>query len=179
MFELIYMLLNKKLKVLRKYLKINKKKEFIRKLKSSTEYSIFFSFKKNEKLRLCVDYRKLNEIFIKNRYLLFNIEEFQDKLADVKWFIKLNLRETYNLIWIKTEKEWKTAFRTRYEFYEYTIMSFEWINIPTSCQELLNNTLQEYLNIFVIIYLNDILIFFQTEEEHKQYIKKMLECLSK
>ena len=74
-FELIYALSNKKLEVLREYLKINEKKEFIRKSKFSTGYSILFLFKKNEKLRLCVDYRKLNEIIIKNRYSLFNIEE--------------------------------------------------------------------------------------------------------
>ena len=80
---------------------------------------------------------------------------------------------------MKTEKKWKTAFRTRYDFYEYTVMSFGLINAPTSCQELLNNTLREYLDIFVIVYLNDILIFFQTIEEHEQHVKKVLECLSK
>ena len=80
---------------------------------------------------------------------------------------------------MKAEKEWKTAFRTEYDFYEYTVISFELINAPTSCQELLNNTLREYLNIFVIIYLNNILIFFQTEEEHEQHVKKILNCLSK
>ena len=178
-FELIYALSNKKLKIFREYLKINEKKKFIRKSKSSTGYSIFFVFKKNEKFRLCVDYPKLNEITIKNWYSLFNIEEFQDKLVDVKWFIKLVLCEVYNLIWMKAEKEWKTAFRTRYDFYEYTIMSFELINVSTSCQKFFNNTLREYLNIFVIMYLIDILIFFQTKEEHEQHVEKVLECLSK
>ena len=160
-------------------MKINEKKEFIRKSKFSTEYSILFVFKKNKKLRLCIDYRKLNEIIIKNQYSLFDIGKLQDRLADVKWIIKLNLREAYNLIWMKIEKEWKTAFRARYDFYEYTVMSFELINVSTSCQELFNNTLREYLNIFVIIYLHDILIFSQIEEEHEQHIKKMLDCLSK
>ena len=79
---------------------------------------------------------------------------------------------------MKKEEKWKTAFRTRYDFYEYTIMSFKLINASTSCQKLLNNTLREYLNIFVIIYLNDILIFFQTEEAHEKHVKKMLKCLS-
>ena len=97
-FELIYTLSNKKLKILCEYLKINEKKEFIRKSKFSAEYLILFVFKKNRKLRLCVYYRKLNEIIIKNRYSLFNIEEFQDRLADVKWFIKLNLHKAYNLL---------------------------------------------------------------------------------
>ena len=151
----------------------------IRKSKFLTEYSIFFIFKKDEKFFLCVDYWKLHEITIKNRYSLFNIEKFQDRLADIKWFIKLNLRKAYNLIRMKAEKEWKTAFRTRYNLYEYTVILFELINTSVSCQKLFNDTLQEYLSVFVIIYLNDILIFFQTEEKHEQHIKKMLNCLSK
>ena len=80
---------------------------------------------------------------------------------------------------MKIEKEWKIAFRTRYNLYEYTVILFELINVSTSCQELLNNILREYLNIFVIIYLNDILTFCQIIEEYKQHIKKMLKCLSK
>ena len=79
-FESIYTLFSKKLKELRKYLKINERKKFIRKSQSFAEHSILFVSKKDEKLRLCVDYRKLNEITIKNRYSLFNIEEFQDRL---------------------------------------------------------------------------------------------------
>ena len=102
-FELIYALSNKELKVLREYLESNEKKEFIRKSKFSAEYSSFFVLKKKGKLRLYVDYRKLNEITIKNRYLLLNIEELQDRLTDVKWFIKLNLREAYNLILSRSE----------------------------------------------------------------------------
>ena len=79
-FEFIYILFSKKLKKLRKYLKINERKEFIRKSQSFAEHSILFVLKKDEELRLCVDYRKLNEITIKNRYSLFNIEELQDRL---------------------------------------------------------------------------------------------------
>ena len=177
-FELIYALFNKKLKILREYLKINERKEFIKKSKFSTKYSIFFVFKKNGELCLCVDYQKLNEITIKNRYSLFNIGELQDRLIKTKWFTKLNLRGVYNLIRMKKEEEWKTAFRTRYNLYEYTIMFFKLINVSTSCQKLFNNTLWKYLNIFVIIYLNDILIFFQTKEAHKKHVKKMLKCLN-
>ena len=84
MFELIYAFFNKKFKILREYLKINEKKKFIRKSKFSTKYSIFFVFKKNEEFCLCVDYRKLNEITIKNRYSLFNIEELQNRLIKTK-----------------------------------------------------------------------------------------------
>ena len=77
------------------------KKKFIKKSQSSIEYSILFVFKKNKTLRLCIDYRKLNNITIKNRYLLFNIKKLQNKLIRIKYFIKLDLRKIYNLIKIK------------------------------------------------------------------------------
>ena len=132
-FEFIYALFEKKLRILREYLNENLKKKFIRKSQSSTRYSILFVFKKDEKLRLCVDYRKLNEIIIKNRYSLSNINELQNRLSKAIYFTKLDLRKTYNLIRMKARKEWKTTFRTRYEHYEYMIMSFELTNASTTC----------------------------------------------
>ena len=130
-FEFIYALFEKELKKIRKYLNENMKKEFIKKFELSTKYSIFFVFKKNDTFYLCVDYRKLNNITIKNRYSLFNINEFQNRLQEIMYFIKFDLRETYNLIKMKTNEKWKTIFRTRYEHYEYTMMSFEFINVST------------------------------------------------
>ena len=124
----MYTLFSKELEKLRKYLKMNERKEFIRQLQSFAGHSILFVSKKDKELYFCVDYQKLNEITIKNRYSLFNIKEFQDRFQGVKWFIKLNQREIYNLIKIKTEKEWKTAFRIRVDLYEYLIISFELIN---------------------------------------------------
>ena len=178
-FEFIYALSQKELKILKTYLNENLTKEFIKKSQSSTKYSILFVFKKNDTFRLCVDYRKLNNITIKNRYSLFNINELRDKLTKVKYFIKFDLREVYNLIRIKVEKKWKTTFRTRYEHYEYTMMSFEFINLSTTCQEMINDALREYLNVFVIVYLNDILIFFKTMKEHVKYVNTILSCLNK
>ena len=105
MFELIYALFEKKLKILRKYLNENLKKKFIRKSQSSTKYSILFVSKKDEILRLCVNYRKLNEIIIKNRYSLSNINELQNRLLKTIYFIKFNLRRAYNLIRMKTKKK--------------------------------------------------------------------------
>ena len=155
----------------------NLKKKFIRKSQSSTKYSILFVSKKNEKLRLCVDYRKLNEITIKNRYSLPNISELQNRLSKVIYFIILDLRGAYNLIRMKTREEWKTTFRTRYEHYEYLIMSFELINVSTTCQEMINDALREHLDVFVVAYLDDILIYFKTLVEHKQHVRTMLQCL--
>ena len=176
-FELIYAFFEKELRILREYLNENLKKRFIRKSQSSTKYSILFVSKKDEKLRLCVDYRKLNEITIKNRYSLLNINELQDRLSKVIYFIILDLRRAYNLIRMKIRKKWKTTFRTRYEHYEYLIMSFELINASTTCQKMINDALREHLNVFVVAYLDDILIYFKTLTKHKQHVRTMLLCL--
>ena len=176
-FKFIYALFEKKLKILREYLNENLKKKFIRKSQSSIKYSILFVSKKNEKLRLCVDYRKLNEITIKNRYSLLNIDELQNRLLKAIYFIILDLKGAYNLIRMKTKEKWKTIFRTRYEHYEYLIMSFELINASTICQEMINDALREHLNVFVIAYLDDILIYSKTLKKHEQHVRTMLRCL--
>ena len=106
-----------------------------------------------------------------------NINELQDKLIKVIYFTKLNLRGAYNLIRMKAKEEWKTIFRTRYEHYEYMIMSFELINASTTCQEMINDTLREHLDVFVVAYLNDILIYSTTLNEHKQHMRTVLQCL--
>ena len=97
--------LKKKLTVFRKYLNKNLKKEFIQKFQSSTKYSILFISKSNEKLRLYVDYKKLNDITIKNKYSLSNINELQDKLNKIKIFIKMNLKNEYHLIKMKKSEK--------------------------------------------------------------------------
>ncbi len=80
---------------------------------------------------------------------------------------------------MKAEEEWKTAFRTRYELYEYTMMSFELTNVSTTCQEMINDALRQYLNRFVIAYLDDIMIYSKTLKEHVSHVFKILECLNK
>ena len=176
-FEFIYALFEKKLRIFRKYLNENLKKKFIRKSQLLTKYSILFVFKKNETLRLCVDYRKLNEIIIKNRYSLSNINELQNKLSKTIYFTKLNFKGAYNLIRMKAKKKWKTIFRIRYKHYEYMIMSFRLINASTTCQEMINDVLREHLNVFVIAYFDDILIYFKTLIEHARHVRKVLQCL--
>ena len=105
MFESIYMLSEKELETLCKYLNENMKKGFIKKFQSSAEYLILFVLKKNRTLHLCVNYQKLNEITVKNCYSLFNISKLQNRLAETRYFMKLDLQEAYNLIQIKREKE--------------------------------------------------------------------------
>jgi hypothetical protein len=115
--------------------------------------------KKNKKLQLCVNFWKLNDITIKNRYLLPNISELQDRLAYTKIFTALDLRGAYNLIRIKKGEEWKTAFRTRYRHYKYTVIPFGLTNAPATYQALVNNVLRAHLDIFIIAYLDNILIY--------------------
>ncbi len=154
-------------------------KEFIRESQSSAEYSILFVSKLNESLRLCVDYKALNNIMIKNSYLLSLIAELQNKLQSVQWFMKFNILETFNWIWIKEEDEWKTVFHTRLEHYEYLIMSFNLINASVTFQTFMNNMLWCYLNQFIIVYLNDILVYSKMKKEHVQHVKKVLQTLKK
>lgn len=176
-FMPIYKLTEKELEVLRKYIDEMMKKGFIRKSKSSAGYPVLFAPKKDGTLRLCIDYRKLNDITIKNRYPLPNIQELRDRLSKAKVFTALDLRGAYNLIRMKEGEEWKTAFRTRYGHYEYTVMPFGLTNAPASCQELVNDALREYLDVFVIAYLDDILVYSETMTEHYQHVERVLEAL--
>ena len=168
----------KELEVLRGYIDENLKKGFIRESKSKAGYPILFAKKKDGSLRLCVDYRKLNDITVKNRYPLPNIGELRDRLSKAKIFTKLDLRGAYNLIRMKAGDEWKTAFRTRYGHYEYLVMPFGLTNAPATCQALINNVLRAHLDRTVIAYLDDILIYSENESQHVEHVQEVLSCLS-
>jgi transposase InsO family protein len=176
-FQPIYGMSEKELQELKTYIDVNVKKGFIRKSESPAGFPVMFVPKKNGKLRLCVDFRKLNDMTIKNRYPLPNISELRDRLAHAKIFTALDLRGAYNLIRMKEGEEWKTAFRTRYGHYEYTVMPFGLTNAPATCQALVNDVLREHLDIFVVAYLDDILIYSQSEKEHKEHVYKILTLL--
>ncbi len=155
------------------------RKEFIRESQSSAKYSILFISKSNESLKLCVNYKALNNIMIKNSYLLSLISELQDRLQKAQWFMKFNILEAFNWIQIKEEDEWKTVFCTWLKHYEYLIMSFDLINASVTFQTFVNNILQRYLNQFVIVYLNDILVYSKMKKEHMQHVRKVLQTLKK
>ena len=177
--QFIYSLLTEKLNALQQYLKKNMWKEFIRESQSSAEYLILFISKLNESLKLCVDYRALNNITIKNSYSLSLIAELQNKLQSAQWFTKFNILKTFNQIWIKEEDEWKTVFHTQLKHYEYLIMSFDLINASVMLQIFMNNVLQRYLNQFIIVYLNDILVYSKIKKAYVQHVKKVLQTLKK
>ena len=154
-------------------------KEFIKELQSSAEYLILFVLKSNESLKLCVDYKALNNIMIKNSYLLSLISELQNRLQRAQWFMKFNILEAFNQIRIKEEDEWKTVFCTQLKHYKYLIMSFDLINASVTFQTFVNNMLQRYLNQFIIVYLNNILVYSKMKKEHVQHVKKILQTLKK
>jgi hypothetical protein len=177
-FKKIYALTELRLKQLRKYLDENLKKGYIRPSTSPAGHPLLFIKKKDTKEeRPCIDYRELNNNTVKDRYPLPLIKEIKDRLTGAKWFTALDLRDAYYHIRIAEGDEWKTAFRTRYGHYEYLVMPFGLTNAPASFQRRINNVLRQYLDIFVIAYLNDILIYSKTLEEHEEHVIKVLDVL--
>ena len=121
------------LQEIRKWIEENLSKGLIRASSSSCASPILFVKKKDGSLRLCVDYRALNDITIKDRYPLPTIEETLNQIRGAKYFTRLDLRSAYNLIRIKDGDEWKTAFRTRYGLFEFLVMPFGLTNAPATC----------------------------------------------
>lgn len=125
-----------------------------------------------------MDYQHLNEITVKNWYPLPLINKIQNWFWETIWFTTLDQWEAYHQIWIKEGHEWKTVFWTRYKLYEYLIMPFRLINAPASQQALLNYVLQDYLNHFVVVYLNNIVVFTKkTKHNHTEKVNKVLQKL--
>ena len=173
----IYSLSPQKLDALREYLEKNLQKGFIWESQSSAGYSILFVPKSDGSLRLCVNYWALNNITVKNSYPLPLISELQDQFQGAQWFTKFDILGAFNQIRIKEGDEWKTAFWTRSGLYEYLVMPFRLTNMPATFQAFINNVLWEYLNQFMVIYLDDILIYFKTKEQHVQHVCKVLQAL--
>ena len=178
----LYSLSGKEEEALREYLKKHLAKGYIRAApydldKARAGYPILFVPKKDGSLRLCVDYRKLNDITIKDVYPLPRIDELQDRLQGAKFFTAIDVRDAYYRVRMKEGHEWKTAFRTRYGLYEYCVMPFGLTNAPATFQKLINDALLGYLDIFCVAYLDDVLIFSKTYEEHVKHVKRVLQAL--
>ncbi len=176
-FESFYNLSEKKFKTFKEYLDKHLQNEFIIFSKSICAALILFIKKKTNDLRLCVDYRELNAIIVKNRYFLSLINETFDRIVDVKYFIKLDIIAAYNKLCIKKKNEWKTAFRTRYDMYEYKIVSFEFANASTTFQTYINVALRKYFDVFAFVYINDIFIFSKILEKHETHMRVVLKRL--
>ena len=133
--------------------------------------------KKDKSLRMCVDYRPLNAITIKNKYPLPHIDILFDQLARAKVFSKIDLRSGYHQIKIRPEDVPKTAFSTRYGLYEYLVMSFVLTNAPAYFMYLMNSVFMLELDKFVVVFIDDILIYSENEEDHAEHLRIILSRL--
>ena len=136
-----------------------------------------FVKKKDDSLRLYVDYRPLNAVTIKNKYPLSHIDVLFDQLARAKTFSKIDLRSRYHQIKIRPCDIPKTAFSTRYGLYEYLVMSFGLTNAPAYFMYLMNSVFMPELDKFVVVFIDDILIYSKNEAEHEQHLRIVLQRL--
>jgi hypothetical protein len=173
----MYNLSVSELETLRKYIDEYLSRGWIRRSRSPAGAPMLFAKKKDGTLRLCVDYRGLNKITIKNRGSLPLITESLDRLKQAKIFTKLDLKEAYHRVRIAEGDEWKTAFRTRYGHFEYTVMPFGLTNAPAQFQGLIAHTLAGLVDITCVVYLDDILIFSDNEEDHREHVREILKRL--
>ena len=152
---------------------------FIRPSNSLFGAPVLFVKKKDGSLRLCVNFRRLNSITRKDKYPLPLVSDLLAAPSKAKFFTKIDLWHTYHLVWISPGDEWKTAFRTRYGSFEWLVMPFGLTNAPASFQCFLNTIFSDLLDVFVIIYLDDILIFSLNEEDHVKHVSEVLRRLQK
>ena len=137
----------------------------------------FFVKKPNGGFRLCIDYRGLNSITKKNRYPLPLLQDMIDKLSKASIFTHLDLPDAYHLVRIKRGDEWKTAFRSKFGSFEYNVIPFGLSNAPSAFQFFMNDIFSDLLGVTVLIYLDDILIFSDNQDDHAQHVKEVLQRL--
>jgi hypothetical protein len=138
---------------------------------------IIFVLKKDGTQRMCMDYHSLNEVTIKNKYPLPRIDDLFDQLKGACIFLKIDHRSGYHQLKIRASDIPKTVFITRYGLYEYTVMSFGLTNAPAYFMQLMNKVCMEYLDKFVVVFIDDILIFSKNEEEHDEHLRLVLQKL--
>ena len=133
-----------------------------------------FVKKKDGSLRMCIDYRALNKITVKNKYPLPRIDELLDRLLQVAFFSKIDLRSGYHQVRVAEGDEHKTAFRTRYGHFEFLVLSFGLTNAPATFMTMMNDIFREYLDDFIIVYLDDILVFSKNMNDHLNHLEIVL-----
>ncbi|GJZ87784.1 putative reverse transcriptase domain-containing protein [Tanacetum coccineum] len=172
-----YRLAPSEMKELSKQLQELLEKGFIRPSSSPWGAPVLFVKKKDGSFRICIDYRELNKLTIKNRYPLPRIDDLFDQLQGSSVYSKIDLRSGYHQLRIREEDIPITAFRTRYGHYEFQVMPFGLTNAPAVFMDLMNRVCKPYLDKFVIVFIDDILIYSRNKEEHGEHLKTILNLL--
>ncbi|GKD83565.1 putative reverse transcriptase domain-containing protein [Tanacetum coccineum] len=132
---------------------------------------MLFVKKKDGSFRMCIDYRELNKLTVKNRYPLSRIDDLFDQLHGSQFFLKIDLRSGYHQLRVHEDDIPKSAFRTRYGHFEFTVMPFGLTNAPVVFMDLMNRVYRPYIDKFVIVFIEDILIYSKTQEEHVEHLR--------
>ncbi|GJR02399.1 putative reverse transcriptase domain-containing protein [Tanacetum coccineum] len=167
------------MKELSEQLKELSDKGFIRPSSSPWGAPVLFVKKKDGSFRMCIDYRELNKLTVKNRYPLPRIDDLFDQLQGSSVYSKIDLRSGYHQLRVREEDISKTAFRTRYGHYEFQVMPFGLTNAPAVFMDLMNRVCKPYLDKFVIVFIDDILIYSKNKQEHEEHLKIILELYAK
>ena len=152
-------------------------KGFIRLSTSPWGAPVLFAKKKGKTLRLCINYRQLNKVTIKNRYPLPRIDDLFEQLRGARVYFKIDLRTSYHQLRVREIDISKTAFRTCYGHFEFTVMPFGLTNAPAAFMDLMHRVFQPYLDQFVIVFVDDMLIYSQSEWEHEYHLRIVLQLL--
>ncbi|GJV76398.1 putative reverse transcriptase domain-containing protein [Tanacetum coccineum] len=167
------------MKELSEQLKALSDKGFIRPGSSPWGASVLFVKKKDGSFWMCIDYRELNKLIVKNHYPLPRIDDLFDQLQGSSVYSKIDLRSGYHQLRVREEDIPKTAFRTRYGHYEFQVMPFGLTNAPAVFMDLMNRVCKPYLDKFVIVFIDDILIYSKNKQEHEEHLKLILELIKK
>ncbi|GJT17981.1 putative reverse transcriptase domain-containing protein [Tanacetum coccineum] len=154
-------------------------KGFIRPSSSPWGAPVLFVKKKDGSFWICIDYRELNKLTVKNRYPLLRNDDLFDQLQGSKVYSRIDLRSSYHQLRVREEDIPKTAFRTRYGHYEFQVMPFGLTNAPTVFMDLMNRVCKPYLDRVVTVFIDDILIYYKSRKEHGGHLKLILRLLKK
>ncbi|GKA65066.1 putative reverse transcriptase domain-containing protein [Tanacetum coccineum] len=174
-----YRLASSEIKELSDQLQELSDKGFIRSSSSPWGAPVLFVKKKDGLFRMCIDYQELNKLTVKNHYPLPKIDDLFDQLKGSSVYSKIDLRSGYHQLRVREEDILKTAFRTRYGHYEFQVMPFGLTNAPAVFMDLMNRVCKPYLDKFVIVFIDDILIYSKNKKEHEEHLKAILELLKK